>query len=114
MTMNAEVKQAWLDALRSGKYKQGKGQLRSTYSNKSMYCCLGVLCDLHSQKHGVSWTIKEDDFPSCHRYFGEINYCPGEVSEWSGLSGPDAQTLADMNDDGDNFNEIAQYIEDAL
>ena len=34
--------QKWADALRSGKYKQGKHQLQSD----SGHCCMGVACDV--------------------------------------------------------------------
>lgn len=40
MKLPAEIKQKWLDALRSGEYKQGKGRLRD---GNGAYCCLGVL-----------------------------------------------------------------------
>ena len=33
----------WLEALRSGKYKQGRRFLR----NNGEFCCLGVLCDIN-------------------------------------------------------------------
>lgn len=40
-----ELKQKWLDALRSGKYKQGRKALHSDkYEDGDRYCCLGVLC----------------------------------------------------------------------
>jgi hypothetical protein len=45
--MNKEIKEKWINALRSGKYEQGKSQLRSL-SNK--FCCLGVLCDLYKDE----------------------------------------------------------------
>lgn len=38
-----EIKNKWLEALRSGKYKKGSGRLRDEKNN---YCCLGVLCDI--------------------------------------------------------------------
>lgn len=39
--MDQEIKQKWCDALRSGKYKQGKSYM---YNEKTgTYCCLGVL-----------------------------------------------------------------------
>jgi hypothetical protein len=41
--MNEELKQKWVEALRSGKYKQGKQALRN---KADCYCCLGVLCEL--------------------------------------------------------------------
>ncbi|NBQ68164.1 MAG: hypothetical protein EBU46_04735, partial [Nitrosomonadaceae bacterium] len=66
--MKAEIKQRWLNALRSGKYKQGEGSLRQLDNEgKPQYCCLGVLCDLHriSTKR-AGWTRggpeSEDNF----------------------------------------------------
>ena len=47
MLMNPEIKAKWVAALRSGEYKQAKGQLRIGNS----FCCLGVLCNLHAQAH---------------------------------------------------------------
>lgn len=41
--LKPEVKQKWLQALRSGSYKQGKHVLRTADNH---YCCLGVLCDV--------------------------------------------------------------------
>lgn len=40
--MNPEWKKKWVEALRSGKYKQGKEAL--CFGDK--YCCLGVLCEI--------------------------------------------------------------------
>lgn len=37
----------WIEALRSGKYKQDKYQLQTSKG----FCCLGVACDLFSPKH---------------------------------------------------------------
>ena len=45
-------RQPWLDALRSGKFEQGEGKLR-TKENK--YCCLGVLYEVT----GVEWAMTE-------------------------------------------------------
>lgn len=43
--MNPEVKVRWLEALRSGKFKQGNGAL----CNEGGYCCLGVLCEIEGK-----------------------------------------------------------------
>lgn len=42
--MKPEHKKAWIDALRSGEYKQGKGVLYNKKDNT--YCCLGVLYEV--------------------------------------------------------------------
>lgn len=39
-TLPKEIKQKWLDALRSGQYEQGHGKLKT---DDGKYCCLGVL-----------------------------------------------------------------------
>lgn len=45
--MDQEIKVKWMNALNSGKYKQGKCVLRK----HDEYCCLGVLCDLFRKDH---------------------------------------------------------------
>lgn len=47
----SEVKQLWVDALRSGKYVQGRDFLNK--DNK--FCCLGVLCDIVKEDFGLQW-----------------------------------------------------------
>lgn len=41
--MDTELKLKWVEALRSGKYKQGKQRFKSA---DDTYCCLGVLADV--------------------------------------------------------------------
>lgn len=40
--MDKKLARKWVDALRSGKYKQGRNSL----VKDGKYCCLGVLCEL--------------------------------------------------------------------
>lgn len=120
--MNQEIKQRWLAALRSGEYQQAHGRLR----NGDSFCCLGVLCDLHSKTTGNAWG--DDD-----RYFSVDGALPPEVQEWSGLtdSNPDMPappnfigelTIAEYNDGRlgrmclrpHTFVEIAALIEEHL
>lgn len=42
--MNAELKAKWVEALRSGEYRQGEGRLYDNATNT--FCCLGVLCKI--------------------------------------------------------------------
>lgn len=132
--MNPEIKQKWVDALRSGQYEQGKMQLRTA---RNEYCCLGVLCDL-AVKDGVlrepfktnigTYIYGNSDEPST----GSV--LPKSVREWAGLPsigdpetptdvwtrGPDSfdfdnnVNLSSLNDAGATFEEIAQKIEENL
>lgn len=45
--MNKERKAQWIEALRSGKYKQGRCYLRiPKQDGVDEFCCLGVACDI--------------------------------------------------------------------
>lgn len=52
MAMDKDVKKRWVDALRSGEYKQGRGALcyeeesSDGESSEFYFCCLGVLIDV--------------------------------------------------------------------
>ncbi len=118
MKMNQEVKTSLLEALRGGEYEQGIYKLRSSDNE---FCCLGVLCDLHSKKFGIPWE------PSIGRYLylGQVAELPYEVQEWSGLNSKfglinDYQVeggmtlLAKLNDQGMEFEKIAETIEKCL
>ena len=122
--MNAEVKQQWMDALRSGDYKQGQNALRKQYPDEDpQFCCLGVLCDL-AVKAGVVTAHAVD---SVYTGYGEQEntaLLPAEVREWSGVSEagefkkssdslPFARDALTAYNDvlGKNFNEIADVIE---
>lgn len=61
--MNLELIREWVDALRSGKYEQGRLALRS---KDDKYCCLGVLCDIAKSKVGLDWNFHNDKY-----YIGE-------------------------------------------
>lgn len=60
-----ELRQKWLNALRSGRYQQGRRHLRKD----GRYCCLGVLCDVS----GVGKWRYNERF-SCFSYGGDTPY----------------------------------------
>lgn len=97
--MKAEIKQRWLEALRSGRYAQGEGALKQQHDGeeKPQYCCLGVLCDLHriSTKR-VGWTDGGAESDDNFSYFEEDCFVPEQVARWAGLSAE-----AELADDGD-------------
>lgn len=123
--MNQEIKIKWLEALRSGKYQQGEGQLR-TQDNK--FCCLGVLCDIVKPE---GWSdVNHDEW----WHDGESGVLGHEVVALAGierigtLSKPIeyppqdhpgdpnkmATALSALNDRGMTFEEIAKVIEEQL
>lgn len=141
--MNPEIKQQWVEALRSGEYEQTIGSLHTTVEHTAFlptggtetakvgYCCLGVLCDL-AAKSGV---VQEYVTDSKNTSFASINdrldhnrdELPKAVIEWAGVesSNPSidyrlthdgilVNTLAEANDQGVTFEEIAQIIEEEL
>jgi len=131
----------WLDALRSGNYKQGIGHLcvvndaeidQDTASVLSMdcsYCCLGVLLDITSngwfdEDSSVLYEIEpqEDEFDINYRWmFNEMlhnAYDDGqgtligyEYADEMGLFEIAQTVLSSMNDAGATFEEIASVIE---
>lgn len=107
--MNKKAKQQWIDALRSGKYKQGKGCLMDT--NKAN-CCLGVLVHVFEEHYGLKFDQK---ITSCNSVeFGSlcsIAAPPQIVIDWIGLA-PNHQTLLmNLNDQhGCNFAGIADVL----
>lgn len=140
--MDAKVKTKWVDALRSGEYKQASGVLRD---DNDAFCCLGVLCDV-AVKEGLEITVfppptsdEEADSEEFSTNWGGYGYgsryddevLPGEVREWAGLDDNSPEVprqdtdpevthsyavapevaLADLNDRGMTFNEIADRIE---
>lgn len=117
--MKPKVKEKWLEALRSGEYKQTKKHLR----DENGFCCLGVLCDIHAKETGGEWLGGDDAYT--YQDWGGI--LPPSVMEWAGLDGADADlpetvrvgyetcgTLSSVNDAGASFERIATIIEKQL
>lgn len=107
--MNPEIKAAWVAALRSGEYKQGRGQLRNTDDE---YCCLGVLCDLAVKAGVTEWVFSlESTSYGCGAYEATV-VPPPEVREWDEHSGLSEKGLIFANDEeGMTFDQIADLIE---
>lgn len=122
--MKPEIKEKWLEALRSGNYKQGTGKLRQVEKNGDTYCCLGVLCDVL----GVKWHTSDDDWDGHpaygvmdNRYINDSDL-PDRIRNKVGLTYEDTEKLIHLNDGGFNyktnkqdprrkFPTIAKYIE---
>lgn len=102
----------WANALRSGLFAQAKHTL---YDGKG-YCCLGVAaylagCDLPPLVSGTAWNSDNSKIHTdAYKY----------VQQWVGLrdeagayweSPSSVTSLVRKNDDGNNFNTIADLIE---
>jgi hypothetical protein len=123
----------WLEALRSGKFKQGKEALH-TESSKGIqsFCCLGVLGKICADNGLIKPPKKEpvENGEFAYRYYFSDTSLDGKLFELSGLSdtlgeclvddGIDgAYSLAELNDgDGPRkrktFKQIARIIEKEL
>ncbi len=111
--MDKDIKQKWLEALRSGEYKQAREELRSIDpgSDTQSFCCLGVLCDIHAKETGGEWDRGE--------YRGNAEFLPHEVCAWAGLSVSNPTVagakLSEWNDlEKASFDQIANLIEKNL
>lgn len=113
-----ENAKAWVAALRSGKYKQGRRNLItvSQSGGDRHYCCLGVACEL---------AVAAGVIPPPELVRGKFAFeeqtavLPIVVRDWLGLQtdvggfsvGHEAQSLANKNDTGLTFDAIANIIE---
>ena len=121
--MDSTIKEKWLAALRSGKYKQGTDKLRT---KESKFCCLGVLCDVYRKETKLGkWgkdILGNFDFKNTkkgNREYRSSGVLPLSVMEWAELTQDNpvinnTQSLAGLNDRGDSFEKIADIIEKNL
>jgi hypothetical protein len=108
--MNDNAKK-WVAALRSGKYKQGSGGLKSG----SSYCCLGVACAISKQGVFVKTSDPYYAYDVSDGYL-RTSVLPKKVVDWLGVktSAPIAagKNLVYLNDSCKmSFSEIADFIE---
>lgn len=106
--------QKWVDALRSGKYEQGKHRLRTG----DMFCCLGVACDVFKKELKLRWLKRKyADNDQAYVIGGRDADLPVSVQLLIGLKSTNGSfsgnTLAGENDySGLTFPQIADLIED--
>jgi len=98
--MKIDLKQRWLEGLRSGRYAQGTISLKN---KDDKYCCLGVLCDLIDPN---GWSLMKDR-DNCYYWLGNWARPPSSV-----LPNEIQDVLIEMNDVfNKTFLEIADYVE---
>ena len=94
--MDAKLKAKWVNALRSGKYKQAFGRLH--YCEPDTFCCMGVL--------GKQLGIGTEQLLSHGRLYILTRDTPVPMRH--------EMALADMNDSGVPFELIAGFIHENL
>jgi hypothetical protein len=86
--MDAQLKEKWVEALRSGEHQQCTGFFQSGMK----FCALGILCKVAGvpvliENGSGNWPFVDEALPVR------------------------PEVLASMNDEGKTFSEIADYIE---
>ena len=127
--MNREIAELWVEDLRSGSSHQGTGTMHERFEREEgfeeteRFCCLGRLCVLAAAA-GVDVKVDAPDV-GVVLYDHRDDYPPKSVREWAGLTtrqgefqtswigktGCAYNSLAEMNDCGRSFAEIADAIE---
>lgn len=104
--MNPEKKRLWLEALRSGEYKQGRKVLKT---NSELFCCLGVYADAVEQ---VSW----EPTRSYHYQFVSNDGVPQNTGLPASMVEREHQAhLIYLNDtEVQTFDQIANWIEENI
>lgn len=120
--MNEKIKQKWINALRSGKYKKGYAYLKKG----DCYSVIGVLCDIAAEEGIGVWV------ETTYSYFLDnisksVCTLPASVREWAELTdnegyydiyvnyGNGRTTISDLNDIKDlTFTQLADIIERSL
>jgi hypothetical protein len=128
-TVNRERVQLLVDALRSGRFEQGVGQL---VNKDGEYCCLGVACVV-ARENGLALETGTDDEDVVAFGLGPVDspewiedsdfaHLPRSAMEWYGFddtcpdlddgTGGRFKSAVELNDQlGYNFNRIADAFE---
>jgi hypothetical protein len=139
--MNPEAKKLWIEALRSGEYQQTRSVLHDDngFCCLGVLCDVAMKnWDIMSEWRESTEEERDAQDVLCdgpaYAFLGQVNVLPEQVMEWAGLekNNPDVHgqcddedcacdeggewtvTLAELNDDGRSFSEIADMIEDSL
>jgi hypothetical protein len=135
--LKPEVKNLWVEALRSGKYQQGQGALvvvetvtddetGQTTEHSRRYCCLGVLTQLAVDNNVPGVRQDEDGYFQMEietdeghiEWVGSVDEdLPRQVCDWAGISRSNPRfangtSAIEMNDGlGATFEDIAAAVE---
>lgn len=102
--LTKQEKADWLEALRSGEYKQCRGGLHDGEG----FCCLGVLYDVtHDGDWENPWDERLSEFsPAWYTDGGSVGYYGYGMMPVKLVN-----ALCSQNDAGRSFDQIADWIE---
>jgi hypothetical protein len=119
-----EARQLWINALRSGEFKQGEGSLRRANGER---CCLGVACDVFARTEGRGRWMVDAGRPGMvhfivynedgHPIASNSGTLPEPVQQWLGLADDSGYRNSGSSLVSDNdlfhktFDEIADIVE---
>lgn len=95
--LNPEFKKKWVEALRSGEYKQGQGALHR--ADEDTYCCLGVACKISNVL--LSYTSLRD----------KLQFKEDLIDRCTNLN-DNRYDISGINQGAKSFEYIADYIEE--
>ncbi len=112
--MDKDKAMSWVEALRSGKYLQGRQRLKhrpSGVEGPYKYCCLGVLGEINGldERYLLEWAALPDRERGCTTLATAL----GEIRDYTPIfiDGVSHTCLAKANDSGVSFLRIADWIE---
>jgi len=134
--MKTEIADKWTTALRSGEYEQGRNYLASD----GKFCCLGIACEIFADDAGLIKSVEPVEYKSVHTafhfngastvlptkailYMEVANANPSilfgnmglDLDSQVGHGDPDRVntgiSLAELNDGGFTFSQIADVID---
>lgn len=114
--MDNNLKEKWVAALRSGKYRQGHRVLNDSVTKE--YCCLGVLCEVvgiekkQVTQQGIIYYFPPNEYERSALDGWHISTIPNNAF---GITKVQKYILINMNDrHKKSFEDIAKWIEENL
>lgn len=137
LKLDPKIKERWVTALRSSRYRQGMRALCSRTGSQESFCCLGVLCELYIEDHpqlkelvgeasytthtrriyqdslgGESGAMLTNAIKAWALGLNEVSYIDHVAGDF--MLPKTKQWLSALNDGGYSFHTIADKIEEEL
>lgn len=101
--------QKWIDALKSGEYRQIQRRLGVMRHGKEYNCCLGVACRVFNVPRSVSSQYNIVQY-NIVQYGESIVFPPIELAERLGIRSIQAR-LERMNDESNSYDSVINFLE---